>query len=515
MNSSKHKATILLVLCWMLFVSGCSTGGSTDSTQKKTKKVTMIYHLSVNTLDPHNSWAPLRAGAVETLVKLDSEMKPSPWLAKEWKSIDPHTWVFVLRDKVTFHDGVKMDAAAVKSSLERSLKSNQSLSRALKIASMEAKGQELTIVTSEPNPALPSEFINPYTSIVSTAAEAKVGTMSFNDKPVGTGAFKVASFAPNREANLVRYEGYWDTPAMLDEVSFQFNEDANVRMMALQSKEADIAYQLPAESIEALELDNNLTVESVTGLRVHYLIYNARRPHMQDIRVRKAFDLLVDRKMVVEGIMFGHGQPANGPFPKTLPFGNDGEIPAFNSAKALELLQEAGYKPNSNGKLEKNDVPLSIQLITYKTRPELTLIAQLFQSEAAKIGVQVEIKIVENIDAHLRENDQWDMVTYSSLSAPRGDGGYFLNAAYQQGGALNPGNIEVNHLAPVLKQLNASEDQEARMKLSKEVVSVVQDEVPHSYVAYPNILVGMNKRVLNWAPGAEEYYIITNKMDVK
>ncbi|TVX93187.1 nickel ABC transporter substrate-binding protein [Paenibacillus agilis] len=515
MNSSKHKAKILLFLGLILLITGCSTGGSDDSTIKNLKKLTMMYHLSVNTLDPHNSWAPLRAGAVETLVKLDNEMKPSPWLAKEWKLKDPQTWVFVLRDNVTFHDGLKMDAAAVKASLERSLKANHSLSRGLKIASMEAKGQELTIVTSEPNPALPSELINPYTSIISTAAEAKVGTLSFNDMPIGTGPFQIASFAPNREAKLVRYEGYWDTPAMFDEVSFQFNEDANVRMMALQSNEADIAYQLPAESIAALEHDDNLSVKSVTGLRVHYLIYNAKRPHMQDIRVRKALDLLVDRKTVVEGIMFGHAQPANGPFPKTLPFGNDGEVTAFNSAKALELLHEAGYQPNVEGKLEKNGVPMSIQLITYKTRPELTLIAQLFQSEAAKIGIQVEIKIVENVDAHLQENDQWDIATYSSLSAPRGDGGYFLNAAYQQGGALNPGNIEVNKLMPFLNQLNATEDPNTRMKLSKEAVSLIQKEVPHSYVIYPNILVGVNKRVHNWAPGAEEYYIITNKMDVK
>ncbi|MBD8497369.1 nickel ABC transporter substrate-binding protein [Paenibacillus arenosi] len=514
MNITKYRTIPFLFICWLLLTAGCTSMNADEDTNKNAKKVTVIHHLSANTLDPHNSWAALRAGAVETLVKLDSELKPSPWLAAEWKAQDKLTWLFTIRENVIFHDGSNMDAAAVKSSLERALEANPSLSRALNISSMEAQGQQLTIVTAEPNPALPSELVNPYTSIISTAAENKVGTSAFNYAPIGTGPFRVTSFAPDREIKLIRYEGYWDAPAILDEVSYQFNEDANVRMMALQSKEVDIAYQLPAESLAALEKDNQFHVKSIPGLRVHYFIYNASRPHMKDIQVRKALDLLINRETIAQDLMLGHAQPANGPFPTILPFGSDDKVTALNSLKASELLTRAGYQRNSNGKLEKDGSPLKLQLITYKTRPELPLIAQLIQSEAAKLGMEIEIKLVENVDAHLRESDQWDLVTYSNLSAPRGDGGYFLNAAYQKGGALNPGNVEVSKLTPTLEQLNSTESIPTRIQLSKEAVSLIQKEVPHSYLVYPNNVIGVNNRVLNWTPGAEEYYIITNKLDV-
>jgi peptide/nickel transport system substrate-binding protein len=66
-----------------------------------------------------------------------------------------------------------------------------------------------------------------------------------------------------------------------------------------------------------------------------------------------------------------------------------------------------------------------------------------------------------------------------------------------------------------MKKLNATSDIADRIKLTQEAVKEVMDDVPHSYAVYPNLIVGMNNRVIGWKPGPEEYYIITNLMDVK
>ncbi|MFN7249969.1 MAG: hypothetical protein ACK4M9_04170 [Anaerobacillus sp.] len=142
--------------------------------------------------------------------------------------------------------------------------------------------------------------------------------------------------------------------------------------------------------------------------------------------------------------------------------------------------------------------------------------AQYLQGEAGKIGIDIEILMIENVDSYLFEKqDEWDMVTYSNLTTPRGDGGYFFNVAYLPDGSLNPGQINLPELNSIIGTLNGTSDQQARNELKKQGVEIIQKEVPQSFVVYPHIVVGVNERVVNWKPGAEEYYLITKTLDVK
>jgi peptide/nickel transport system substrate-binding protein len=515
-----------LFLSTVIALTGCSqneqaTGNSQSNAEQQTdvskenKKITIIRNFKSESLDPHNSWEPLRAGVVETLIRLDEKLEIKPWLATKWETKDDRTWIFTIRNGVTFQDGTKLDGAAVKASLERAIAANKKLASALKISSIEASGQQVTIVTTEPHPALLSELVNPYAAIISTEAEKKMGKEAFNNSPVGTGPFKVKQLTPNIEVLLERYDGYWDGKAKVNEISYKFNEDGNVRALALQSKEADIVYAIPAETVEAIKKDSKLKVESIAGLRVHFLLYNQQKPLFQDVRVRKAMDYLLNRESIANDVMLGHAAPANGPFNSNLPFGSKDEVTKVNMEEAKRLLAEAGWKAAADGKLEKDGKPLALELITYKGRPELPLIAQLLQSDAAKAGVTINIKTVEDVDTYLRENKDWDMVTYSNLSAPRGDGSYFLNSALMPGGSLNAANIRSDNLSKAVTELNSTSDVTKRVQLTQQAVRVINQEVLHSYAVYPNLIVGMNKRVVDWKPGAEEYYIVTNKMDVK
>ncbi|WP_245592347.1 nickel ABC transporter substrate-binding protein [Ectobacillus panaciterrae] len=518
--------SLLLAGVLSLAAAGCTSAGigsgdkskqasKTETSAQNDKKVNVILSFKDDDLDPHNSATPLKAGITETLVKLDKDLHIQGWLATKWEAQDDKTWVFIIRDGVTFHDGKKVDAAAVKASFEKGIAESKALASALKIESMEASGQTLTIRTIEPYPALPSELVNPYASVVNVEAEKQMGKEAFNNAPVGTGPFKVKQFTPNAEVMLDRYDEYWAGKPKLKGASLKFNEDANVRALALQSGEADIVYNLPAESINSIKKNEALKVESVAGLRVHYILYNQQKPLMQDLKVRTALNDLLDRESVAKDIMLGHASLANGPFNSKLPFGSKESVVKLDIKKAKALLEEAGYKEGADGKLMKNGKPLTLELITYKGRPELPLMAQLMQSDAAKAGVTVNIKTVENVDSYLKENKDWDMVTYSNLSAPRGDGGFFLNTAFMPEGSLNASKINIPKLNDFVKQLNATSDVTKRVQLTQEAVAVINKEVPHSYAVYPNIIVGINKRVAGWAPGGEEYYILTHAMDVK
>ncbi|WP_094777213.1 nickel ABC transporter substrate-binding protein [Domibacillus aminovorans] len=517
---STKNLLVLFVSLFILAAAGCSSDNSQSGTEgekaaEEKKSVTMIFSFKSPNMDPHTGFTPIRAGVTETLLKLDKNSSIEGWLAEHWSTEDNVTWEFAIRNGITFHDGTKLDAARVKASIERSIAVNESLAGSLKIKSMEAEGQTLIITTIEPYPALPSELVNPYTSIVNTEGEKEMGAEAFRNAPVGTGPFQVKKFTSNQEVQVSKYDGYWAGEPKIDEAIIKFNEDANVRALALQSKEADIVYNLPAEGIEVIEKDEHLKVESVPGLRSHFILYNQQSANVSDVKVREALNLLLDRKSIADDIMLGHAEPANGPFNSNLPFGLDDKVQELNVEKAKSLLSEAGYTENADGKMEKGRKPLKLELITYKARPELPLIAQLLQSDAAKAGVDIEIKNVENADTYLAENTDWDLATYSNNTSPRGDGSYFLNTAFTETGALNVGKISIPQLNEVIKELNTTTDAEKRTELTKDAADIINKNVAHSYAVYPNIIVGINNRITNWQPTAEEYYILTHTLDVK
>ncbi|RJE87018.1 ABC transporter substrate-binding protein [Paenibacillus sp. 1011MAR3C5] len=510
------KRLWLLVICLSALLAGCTTDVDPSAKTDADKKVTIIHSLPSESMDPHNEWIALRAGVTETLVRLNEKMEVSPWLASAWEAKDERTWSFTIRDGIAFQDGTKLDAAAVKASFERGMEDSEALSAGLKLQAMEANGQELIFTTKEPHPAFPTELVHPTASIVSVAAEKKLGKEAFNKAPVGTGPFKVVQFIPGQEITLDRYDGYWDGTAKLSAVKFLFNGDANVRTLAFQSKQADIVYHLAPEALTTIESDQQLSVQSVTSLRTHYFTYNPQSASVSDIRVRRAIDKLIDRDTIVKDIMLGHALPANGPFNNTLPFGSGEAAQQLDQAEAQKLLESAGYKKNSDGKLEKDGKLLVLKLIAFSgINPELPLIPLLVQSEAAKVGITIEVTSVEYPDVYIKDHSDWDLSTSSYLTSPRGDGGSFLNSAYLPGGSYNAANVKVDNLEPILMELNTTGDVQKRSELTQQAVQLINEAKVHSFIIHPNILVGVHNRIMNWRPGAEEFYLVTNKMDVQ
>ncbi|WP_036697044.1 nickel ABC transporter substrate-binding protein [Paenibacillus taiwanensis] len=513
----RSSGTLLAILCCIMVLTSCSGNAQLAHTNKDEEKlITIVHSLPNESLDPHNEWIALRAGITETLLRLDENMQVNPWLAVKWEAKDDLTWQFTIRDGVTFQDGTKLDAAAAKASFERGITDSKALAAALKIQHMEANGQVLTFTTTESHPAFPTELVHPTTSLISVAAEQKMGKAAFNKAPVGTGPFQVNAFISGQEISLSRFDGYWDGKAKLSKVKFLFNADANVRTMAFQSKHADIVYHLAPEALGTIGQDAELAVQSVTSLRTHYFTYNPKSASVSDLFVRKAIDKLIDRDTIVKEIMLGHAHPANGPFYSSLPFGNKGGYTKFSPEEALKLLERAGYKKNGNGKLEKNGAVLQLKLIAFSgINPELPLIPLLLQSDAAKIGMDIQILSVEYPDVYIKDHTDWDLSTSSYLTSPRGDGASFLTAAYVPGGSYNPANIHVAQLDPILKALHATGDVQTRNQLTQQAVQVINETNVNSFIIHPNILVGINQRVLNWKPGAEEFYIVSNQMDVR
>ncbi|KGA99064.1 hypothetical protein AJ85_02425 [Alkalihalobacillus alcalophilus ATCC 27647 = CGMCC 1.3604] len=495
----------ILILFALLTISGCNDGKSDSSV--KEKELTFLSNFTLDTFDPHLSWNTLRAGITETLVNLSDDGELYPGLAIGWEiENNGQTWILTIRDNVTFHNGVSLTAETVKASIERNLEVSEAMKLALKIERMEADGQVLTIYLNESLYSFPSELTHPNTSIV------EVGSENLDSKPIGTGPFQLKSFEPGSKAELVKFDDYWDGEPKLDRVHFIFNADENARTAALQSGDADIVYRPALESLRMLSEHNDIETIVSPSSRSTMLLYNTDKEIVSDVNVRKAISSLVDREQIVSDIMSGNAVVASGPFLKNTPFATSEDEKAFNQQEAKEYLEAAGFE-SENGKMMKDGEELILKLVTYSYRPDLPLIAQYLESNAKEIGLSVEILIVENIDEQLNSDD-WDLAIYSANTNPRGDASYYLNAVLYPGGSVNFKDFNDTKLTETIDTFNQTENEEERIELAKEAVSIASEQEYISFLVHPSNYAAYKSNVKNYSLNIGEFYMLTKDIDV-
>ncbi|UTT41591.1 ABC transporter substrate-binding protein [Exiguobacterium aurantiacum] len=467
-----------------------------------------VYNFSTQSLDPHrdSSYVPLRAGVTETLFKLnDKTLSVYPWLARSFEQVNETTWRIYIRENVSFHNGKLLDAQAVKRSLDRSIEENVGLRSALRIKSITSEASSLLIETTTPYPELVNELVHPNTSIIDVTADNAI-----DQKPVGTGPYHVTSFQPGSNIQLERHDAYWDGQPKLDTVTFTFNEDPGSRTMALRSGEADIVYRPEIEMIDTLEQDG-LIVDKAETFRVHQLTMNLEREHMQSLAMRRLIDSLINREQIVDGILNGYASPAVGPFLPSFPF-----APAYPSDEAediADLLEQDGYE-QVDGLLTKDGNPVQLKLLTYNARPDLPLIAQLIQSDAKQVGITIDIQMIDTPEEYMASERDWDLATYSNLTAPRGDGGYYLNATFHPDGALNFSGVEDTALTQMIDRLNQTVDRDQRDQMTEGIAQYVDERVINSFLVHPSTNVALKDNVRGWVTEKSEYYMITKDLEV-
>ncbi|MFB5675781.1 nickel ABC transporter substrate-binding protein [Paenibacillus terreus] len=513
-NRNKSVLALISLLVCISLLSACGHAEPSREDASVRKHISFLYNFSTSSLDPHvdSSYVPLRAGITETLVRLDEDnLTVAPWLAESWESPDGQHWTIRLRDDVTFQNGKSMTGEAVKASLERALKESAAIRNALKIDTIVADGHTLKITTAQPFPEFASELVNPNVSIIDVTAPDIV------NHPVGTGPFKLKAFTPGSKLEVERYDEYWDGASPLDSVTFAFNEDANARSLALKSGQVDIVYRPEVESLQSLDAVEGIKVESTATFRVHQLTMNMERESMKDLNVRRAMDALIDRQEIVDTILIGYGEPAIGPFLPSLPFAPKYEDSRLENGPeaAAQYLKKAGYTIQ-NGIMQKNGKPLQLTLLTYSARADLPLIAQVFQSDAKRIGIDVQIQQIDTPEEYMATNRDWDLATYSNLTAPRGDAGYYLNATYHPTGALNFSGAYEEELTAIIDELNRTVEPGQRAVLAEKAANYVHRNVVNSFVLHPSTIVAYNEnKIANWVTTRSEYYMMTNKLDVK
>lgn len=494
-SARRPGAWLLLVLA--LVLSGCQTGTSPAAGPAAEDRVLRVGTPFLSQPDPvRGGFNAVQFGLAETLLRLDADLRPQPWLATAVVPRGAGAWAVILREGVTFHDGAPMDAQAVKASLERALELSAAAKTLLQLTAVTVEGPHALLLTTEtPTPHLPGLLTEPSTAIVRAAAAETQGE-AFTDRPVTTGLYRVERYELDRQLEAVRYDGHWAGPARAERLAVSVLSDATARSLALQSGQLDVAFDLPPESARRIDGDPNLRAVSAAPVSTIFTYLSQARGPFTDPRVRQALAHAVPaREAVVGSVLRGQGRPAEAIFPPAVldcpvasPYPHD-------PAAARRLLSAAGYRDtDGDGVLERDGRPLELVLLTYPQRPALTPMAEVIQSALASVGVRVRIRLVEQIDEAL-ERDTWDAAMYFNNLASTGDPHGSLSRFFRTGGDANAGRYSSPAVDRDIDRLRALTDREQRRTLACDIERELARDVAGLPLAHPTYVYGVASRV--------------------
>ncbi|MHB1201050.1 MAG: ABC transporter substrate-binding protein [Polaromonas sp.] len=249
------------------------------------------------------------------------------------------------------------------------------------------------ITLDKPEAPFLANLAMPYAAVQSKEyadAMLKAGTPEKIDQdPIGTGPFYLVQYQKDAIIRYKAFPQYWAGKAKIDDLVYSITPDASVRWAKLQKGECQIMpYPNPAD-LEAIRKDPNIKVLEQPGLNVGYLAYNTTKKPFDDVRVRKAISMAINKQAIIDGVYLGTGVAAKNPIPPSMwSYNNAIKDDVYDPEAAKKLLAEAGF-PNGFS------TDLWAMPVQRPYNPNAKRIAELMQADLVKVGVKAEIKSFE------------------------------------------------------------------------------------------------------------------------
>ncbi len=405
----------------------------------------------------------------ETLFSRNIEtMEIEPKLAVSYENPDENTWIFKLREGVTFHDGTPFNAEAVKYTFEKMRDPETAAPRASLFEPVNEITVEdeytLKVTTKYPYGTFLAGLTHSNAAIVSPTADQNQDLMK---QPVGTGPFKFVSWTPGDQLVLEANEEYWDGAPDLKKVVFKVVPEVSTAISMLQTGEVQFIDNLPTEQIGRLESMKDIEIEKIEGSPVYYLTFNHQREMNQDPEFREAVASAIDRDAFVSKLN-GLGVRSDSVIgPKVFGYDEsaDNAGTPYDVEKAKELVEKNGY----------GDKP--IKLLT-ANRANTTLMAEIVQAQLTEAGFKVEIESMEWATfLDTARAGEYDL-TFLSWSNVTGDGSelFYPNFHSDNLGNSNRAQYSNPEFDELVMGSRTTVDQEERAKLLDQANKLMLDE---------------------------------------
>ncbi len=395
----------LLVLCVViaLFFGWGREGVSAPAG----RSLTWALHVAIDRLDPSASFALATGMAVgrnifDRLVEHDERLNIVPGLATQWSaSADGRTWTFRLRQGVRFHDGTPFNADAVVFNVTRAIDPQLRLfagTFAWSGVKSARKVDDLTVEVSgdQPLAALLNNIADSGLGVIMSPTAVQRARDPREFVPTGTGPFKYVSWAPDGDLVLDANREYWGPAPQVDRLVVRAMPTTSTRVNLLEAGEVDLITQVPIHDVARLNGLRGIEVAVRPSTSWTYIALNTSRPQFADVRVRRALNHLVDKRTIIEKVLFGVGRVADSPIGSAYRAHKSVKTYQYDPALARQLLEEAGWRAGSDGVRAKDGQRMAATLWVPVGRfPGGAEMAQVVASALRGVGVDVRVQEIE------------------------------------------------------------------------------------------------------------------------
>lgn len=330
------------------------------------------------------------------LIKLNNKQEIVPDLAKEWTvSDDGKEIVFYLRENVKWHDGEPFSSKDVKFTFDTIIEQKGQISSSLASIEEVTTPDDYTVVFKlKENDSSLMRYLAWYACFI-IPEHLYAGTdwleNPANQNPVGTGPFKFSEHKKGVNVTIVRNDDYWGDIPYLDKVVYQIIPDGNTALQALYNGELDVLeVSVPLSEVETLKSNSNIT----TGMQMwparYQVAFNITDDVFSDLKVRQAITYGLDKDEIIKKALKGAGEKSDYAIIPMFEWAvnSDAKFPDRDIEKAKSLLEEAGYKADTNG------MYMSVVLDAWNDVP-YSDIATVIKDQLKDIGIDVKLNITE------------------------------------------------------------------------------------------------------------------------
>lgn len=508
MTSPRRTARLSTVLTALvavpLLLAACATpatSGSSGSSEPKAGGTMKVGSPTPNaTPEPVTMYDPGSINVVqqvaEYLIWSENDGTLTPMLAEEWTSTeDASIWTVALREGVAFNDGSPLTADDVVASIERLIAPDSVSAAASSFAGILSSGQASAVDAHTVEFTLDRPFADfPY--LLSSANYNTVilpadYSGDFVGDPVGTGPFTLASYDSNTRAVFEKNPDYWAADEVyLEGIDMTFFTDYSALSSALLSRSIDVAAIVSYAANQPLYSSDQVVLESTTAAGGTFLAMRADTAPWDDVRVRQALALAVNRDELLEAIQGGQGAVANDHiFAEN--YGQEIHLPQREQdiASAKELLAEAGH-------------PDGIQAVLSAPQSAAPL-AQLVQQMAAEAGFELELDLQDNATFY---DAAWLEVPLGLTGwASRPTASQFLSLAFTSDAIWNTAHWSNPAFDALVAEFESTVDASERAELAQQIATIMHDEVPQIIATWPEAAIATLPDVRDVPVNASSY----------
>jgi peptide/nickel transport system substrate-binding protein len=419
----------------------------------------------------------------EQLTQIDGDFKFGNVLAESVESNkDATEWTIRLKPGIEFHNGKTVGADDVIFTFNRILDPKNGLVGQLQVGPIDSM-RKLDARTVRVKMKQPYSVFNVAIGDGSVCGIVPEGFS--RSHPIGTGPFKMTKFVPGRIIELERFPNYWGdhNQPYLDGITIQVINDDSARMNAFLTGQVDVVNLVPSAQIPLIEKNNNLKLLISKNSFANYYGMNVEHAPFNDVRVRQALKLSLDRDQIVKNALAGYGSAGSDVFSPYDPASDRALVRKQDVEQAKALLKQAGY----------NGAP--VQLTVSQLSTGVVEAATVMAQQAGAVGLKIKVNQVDSGTLLGANALKWPFSVNGlpGLSYPTS-----ASLANVKGAPLNIGHWADPRYTSLYDQAVATTDKAKRVELIREMQKLEFDEGPNLIPFFGNSVDAYSAKISGW-----------------